>query len=98
MGSMHPVQVIAVTGGKGGVGKTNVSVNLSIALAELGRRVLLMDADLGLANVDVLLGLTPKFTLADVVEGRCELRDVLLRGPGGSASCRRLRVPRAWCT
>lgn len=83
MGSMHPVQVIAVTGGKGGVGKTNVSVNLSIALAELGRRVLLMDADLGLANVDVLLGLTPKFTLADVVEGRCELRDVLLQGPGG---------------
>ena len=68
MGSMHPVQVIAVTGGKGGVGKTNVSVNLSIALAELGRRVMLMDADLGLANVDVLLGLTPKFTLADVVE------------------------------
>ena len=83
MGSMHPVQVIAVTGGKGGVGKTNVSVNLSIALAELGRRVMLMDADLGLANVDVLLGLTPKFTLADVVEGRCELRDVLLLGPGG---------------
>ena len=58
MGSMHPVQVIAVTGGKGGVGKTNVSVNLSLALADLGRRVMLMDADLGLANVDVLLGLT----------------------------------------
>ena len=51
MGSMHPVQVIAVTGGKGGVGKTNVSVNLSLALADLGRRVMLMDADLGLANV-----------------------------------------------
>ena len=49
MGSMHPVQVIAVTGGKGGVGKTNVSVNLSLALAELGRRVMLLDADLGLA-------------------------------------------------
>lgn len=83
MGSMHPVQVIAVTGGKGGVGKTNVSVNLSLALAELGRRVMLLDADLGLANVDVLLGLTPKRTLADVMEGRCELRDVLLQGPGG---------------
>ena len=83
MGSMHPVQVIAVTGGKGGVGKTNVSVNLSLALAELGRRVMLLDADLGLANVDVLLGLTPKHTLADVIEGRCELRDVLLQGPGG---------------
>lgn len=79
----HPVQVIAVTGGKGGVGKTNVSVNLSLALADLGRRVMLMDADLGLANVDVLLGLTPKYTLADVISGQCQLRDVLLLGPGG---------------
>ena len=82
---MHPVQVIAVTGGKGGVGKTNVSVNLSLALAELGRRVMLLDADLGLANVDVLLGLTPKRTLADVIEGRCELRDVMLQGRRGVA-------------
>ncbi|WP_338021216.1 flagellar synthesis regulator FleN [Azomonas macrocytogenes] len=80
---MHPVQVIAVTGGKGGVGKTNVSVNLSLALAELGRRVMLLDADLGLANVDVLLGLTPRYTLADVIAGECDLRDVLLQGPGG---------------
>ena len=80
---MHPVQVIAVTGGKGGVGKTNVSVNLSLALAELGRRVVLLDADLGLANVDVLLGLTAKRTLADVVAGECDLRDVMIQGPGG---------------
>ncbi len=83
MGSVHPVQVIAVTGGKGGVGKTNVSVNLSLALADLGRRVMLLDADLGLANVDVLLGLTPKRTLADVIDGACDLRDVLIQGPGG---------------
>ncbi|TWI53905.1 flagellar biosynthesis protein FlhG [Pseudomonas duriflava] len=80
---MHPVQVIAVTGGKGGVGKTNVSVNLSLALADLGRRVMLLDADLGLANVDVLLGLAPKRTLSDVVAGECDLRDVILQGPGG---------------
>ena len=80
---MHPVQVIAVTGGNGGVGKTNVSVNLSLALAELGRRVVLLDADLGLANVDVLLGLTAKRTLADVVAGECDLRDVMIQGPGG---------------
>lgn len=80
---MHPVQVIAVTGGKGGVGKTNVSVNLALALAELGRRVVLLDADLGLANVDVLLGLTTKRTLADVIAGECDLRDVLIPGPGG---------------
>ena len=56
MSSNHPVQVIAVTGGKGGVGKTNVSINLSVCLAEMGRKVALLDADLGLANIDVLLG------------------------------------------
>lgn len=83
MGSNHPVQVIAVTGGKGGIGKTNVSVNLSMALAALGRRVVLLDADLGLANVDVLLGIKPKATLADVLDGKCDLRDVLIDGPGG---------------
>lgn len=83
MGSLHPVQVIAVTGGKGGVGKTSVSVNLALALADLGRRVMLLDADLGLANVDVMLGLTPKRNLADVIEGECELRDVIIQGPGG---------------
>ncbi|MBF7731517.1 MinD/ParA family protein [Pseudomonas sp. N040] len=81
--SMSPVQVIAVTSGKGGVGKTNVSVNLSIALAELGRRVMLLDADFALANVDVLLGLAAKRNLEDVINGDCELADVLLEGPGG---------------
>ena len=60
MASSGPVQVIAVTGGKGGVGKSNVSINLSIALAEMGRRVVLLDADLGLANIDVLLGITSR--------------------------------------
>ncbi|MBU2706864.1 MinD/ParA family protein [Zooshikella marina] len=83
MGIKHPVQVLAVTGGKGGVGKTNVALNLSIALAEMGRRVMLLDADLGLANIDVLLGLSPKHTIADVLAGKCELRDILLHGPGG---------------
>ena len=77
------VQVIAVTGGKGGVGKTTVAVNLSLALAKLGRRVVLLDGDLGLANIDVLLGLSRQYTLADLIEGRCELSDVLVRGPGG---------------
>ncbi|MDR8389283.1 MinD/ParA family protein [Pseudomonas sp. JL2] len=83
MSRMHPVQVIAVTGGKGGVGKTNIAVNLSVALAERGRQVMLLDADLGLANVDVLLGLAPSKNLADVIKGRCELRDVVLQGPRG---------------
>lgn len=79
----HPVQVIAVTGGKGGVGKSNVSVNLSLALAELGRRVVLMDADLGLANIDVLLGLTSSHNISDVLSGECTLREVMIDGPGG---------------
>lgn len=82
-GAGRPVQVVAVTGGKGGVGKTSVSINLSIALAERGRRVVLLDADLGLANVDVLLGLRPKRNLADVLGGDCGLGDIMLDGPGG---------------
>jgi flagellar biosynthesis protein FlhG len=83
MDGVHSVQIIAVTGGKGGVGKTTVAVNLSVALAKLGRRVVLLDGDLGLANIDILLGLSPQYTLADLIEGRCELSDVLVRGPGG---------------
>ena len=61
--SSHPVQVVAVTGGKGGVGKTNVSINLSLALAQLQKRVMLLDADLGLANIDVLLGIRANKTI-----------------------------------
>lgn len=80
---MHAVQVIAVTGGKGGVGKTNVSVNLAVAMAEMGRRVVLLDADLGLANVDVLLGLRSKVNLEHVLSGQANLNDVLVDGPGG---------------
>jgi flagellar biosynthesis protein FlhG len=74
----RPVQVIAVTGGKGGIGKTNVSVNLSMAMANKGKRVLLMDADLGLSNVDILLGLQPKYNLSHVIEGQCQLVDILV--------------------
>ncbi len=80
---MRPVQVLAVTGGKGGVGKTNVAVNLSLALAEAGRRVILMDADLGLANVDIQLGLKAEKTIAQVLNGECALRDILLTTVGG---------------
>jgi flagellar biosynthesis protein FlhG len=74
-------RVIAVTSGKGGVGKTNVSVNLAILLAQRQHRVLLFDADLGLANVDVLLGLHPDYTLQHVLYGERELVDVLVTGP-----------------
>jgi flagellar biosynthesis protein FlhG len=83
MSTHHPVQVIAVTGGKGGVGKTSVSINLSVALAQMGRRVALLDADLGLANIDVLLGLSAKHTLEDVLAGTHSLSQIMLTGPGG---------------
>ena len=78
-----PVRTIAVTGGKGGVGKTNVSANLAVALAGMGKRTLLLDADLGLANLDVVLNLYPKITLHDVFTGKASLEDALLAGPGG---------------
>ena len=73
-----PVQVIAVTGGKGGTGKTSIAVNLSMAMAKAGHSTLLMDADPGMANVDVLLGLETHSTLTDVLQGHCSLEDILL--------------------
>ncbi|HXK56393.1 MAG: MinD/ParA family protein [Gammaproteobacteria bacterium] len=79
----NPVRVVAVTGGKGGVGKTNVSVNLAVAMADLGRRVMLLDADLGLANIDVVLGLHPERDLSHVVRGECGLEEILIKGPSG---------------
>lgn len=83
-----PVQVIAVTGGKGGVGKTSVAVNLAAAQAARGRRVLLLDGDLGLANVDVLLGLTPRFTLEHVLDGRCTLEEAIVTAPQSNGGFR----------
>lgn len=77
-----PVKVIAVCSGKGGVGKTNVAANIAVALGYLGRDTCLLDADLSLANVDVLLGLQPRFNLSHVVEGGVKLADTILTGPG----------------
>lgn len=76
-------KVLAVTSGKGGVGKTFVSANLAAALAKLGLRVLVLDADLGLANLDVVLNLYPKITLHDVFTGKAKLEDAIIRAPGG---------------
>jgi len=83
MKSQHPVRVIAVTSGKGGVGKSNVTVNLAVTLAQSGERVMLMDADMGLANIDVLLGLSPGLNLSHVINGECSLEETIIDGPAG---------------
>ncbi len=78
-----PTKIIGISGGKGGVGKSTVAVNLATCLARKGQRVALLDADLGLANVDVMLGLKPRQTLDDVIRGDATIQDILLTGPGG---------------
>ncbi len=75
-------RVIAITSGKGGVGKTNIVANLGYALCKSGKRVLIFDADLGLGNLDVLLGLTPQYNLSHVIDGRKKLSDIVISGPG----------------
>jgi len=77
------IKVIAVTGGKGGVGKTNITLNTAIAMAKQGKRVMVLDGDLGLANVDVMLGLRVEKNLSHVLSGECTLDEVLVTGPHG---------------
>lgn len=79
----QPIRVLAITSGKGGVGKTHTTINLGLALVNLGHRVLLLDADLGLANIHVLLGFEPKANIAQVLEGKAQLRDVIVHHPSG---------------
>lgn len=76
-----PVKVLAVCSGKGGVGKTNIASNIAIALGRIGRNTCLLDADLSLANVDVLLGLQPRFNLSHVVNGEADLTSTIVPGP-----------------
>ncbi|WNO62302.1 MinD/ParA family protein [Rheinheimera sp. MMS21-TC3] len=77
------VKVISVSGGKGGVGKTNVSLNLAMALSQLGKKVIVLDADLGLANCDVMLGLRVEKNLSHVLSGEVSLDDIIIEGPFG---------------
>ncbi len=76
-------RIVAVASGKGGVGKSNITVNLGLTLQGMGKRVLLLDADLGMANLDILLGLTPRYNLSHVLNGKCKFEDALLHGPDG---------------
>lgn len=76
-------RVISVTSGKGGVGKSSVAVNLGVALARQGKRILIIDADLGLANLDILMGLKPLYTMNHVLSGEKSLKDIIVSGPAG---------------
>ncbi len=82
-GRAASLRVISVTSGKGGVGKSNVVINLGLALAQHGLQVLLIDADLGLGNLDILLGLTPRFTIQDAISQGLDLADIIMEAPGG---------------
>jgi flagellar biosynthesis protein FlhG len=75
-------KIVTITSGKGGVGKTNIVANLGYALCRFGKKVLIVDADLGLGNLDVLLGLAPRYNLSHVIQGEKQLRDVVVDGPG----------------
>ena len=81
MQQQHLARVITVTSGKGGVGKSNMSVNMAIQLSRLGKKVIILDADFGLANVEVMLGTRPKYNMADMIFGGKEIRDVICKGP-----------------
>ena len=72
-------RVIAVTSGKGGVGKTNIVANLAVAFSKLGQNVLILDADLGLANIDIIFGVRPEFNIGHVVNGEKNLADIMVR-------------------
>lgn len=82
-GSPRTTRVLAVTSGKGGVGKTNFTLNLGLALLEYGQRVVLLDADMGLANIDVVLGMVPKYNLYHMVNGERRLSEIIVEGPKG---------------
>jgi flagellar biosynthesis protein FlhG len=81
--ALSPLRVIAVTSGKGGVGKTNISANMAVLAARMGKRVLVIDADLGLANVEIVFGLKPRYHMGDLLTSSISIDDVLIEAPHG---------------
>jgi len=75
--------IISITSGKGGVGKTNIVINLAYSLIRIQKKVLIMDADIGLADITMLLGLTPKYSILNVLKGEKKLSEIIIKGPGG---------------
>lgn len=82
-GNPKKTRIITVTSGKGGVGKTNFTINFALALTSYGQKVIVLDADLGLANVDVVLGIHPEYNLYHVLKGERSIHDVITMGPEG---------------
>lgn len=79
----HSARVITVTSGKGGVGKSNVSVNLAIQMSRMGKKTVILDADFGLANIEIMLGIRPRYNLADMMFRGREVKDIICTGPEG---------------
>jgi flagellar biosynthesis protein FlhG len=79
----HKICIISITSGKGGVGKTSIAANLAYLLARMKKKTLIFDADCGLANIDLILGLTPKYNLYHVLKGEKTLKEIIINGPGG---------------
>ena len=81
--TIENARIIAVTSGKGGVGKSNISINIALQFARMGKRVIILDADFGLANIEVMFGIIPKTNLSDLMFKGKELKDIILDGPEG---------------
>lgn len=81
----NDTKVVSVVSGKGGVGKSNFSVNFAIVLRQAGKRVLLMDLDIGMANADILMGISTRYNIVDMIENQLSIWDIIEKGPGGIA-------------